>query len=104
VVARSVEAGSTTETVTELGLSFPPGVFSLSHLAIPFPLSDPLYGLEPDTSEDYGANLGAMATRGERGTLIVSIDSLARMSSNPFFDYVMQRVEEGLSAAAKPKP
>ena len=36
------------------------------------------------------------ATRGERGTLIVSIDSLARMSSNPFFDYVMQRIEEGL--------
>ena len=35
-------------------------MFSLSHLAIPFPLSDPLYGLEPDTSEDYGANLGAM--------------------------------------------
>jgi alpha-beta hydrolase superfamily lysophospholipase len=103
VVARSVAAGSTTETVTELGLSFPPGVFSLSHLAIPFPLSDPLYGLEPDTSEDYGANLGAIATRGERGTLIVSIDSLARMSSNPFFDYVMQRVEEGI-AAARPKP
>jgi alpha-beta hydrolase superfamily lysophospholipase len=104
VVARSVEAGSTTETVTELGLAFPPGVFSLSHLAIPFPLSDPLYGLEPDTSEDYGANLGAMATRGERGTLIVSIDSLARMSSNPFFDYVMRRVEEGIARAAKPKP
>jgi alpha-beta hydrolase superfamily lysophospholipase len=104
VVARTVEAGSTAETVRELDLVFPPGVFSLSHLAIPFPLSDPLYGLQPDTTEDYGANLGAMATRGERGTLIVSIDSLARMSSNPFFDYVMQRIEEGLGAAAKPKP
>ena len=105
VVARTIDAGSTTETVQELGLAFPPGVFSLSHLAIPFPLSDPLYGLQPDTSEDYGANLGAMATRGERGTLIVSIDSLARMSSNPFFDFVMQRVEEGIPArptAAKP--
>ena len=105
VVARTIDAGSTTETVQELGLAFPPGVFSLSHLAIPFPLSAPLYGLQPDTSEDYGANLGAMATRGERGTLIVSIDSLARMSSNPFFDFVMQRVEEGIPArptAAKP--
>ena len=105
VVARTIDAGSTTETVQELGLAFPPGVFSLSHLAIPFPLSDPLYGLQPDTREDYGANLGAMATRGERGTLIVSIDSLARMSSNPFFDFVMQRVEEGIPArptAAKP--
>ena len=95
VVARIVPASSTEETIKPLGLSYPLGVFSLSHLAIPFPLSDPLYGLEPDTSEDYGANLGAMATRGERGTLIVSIDSLARMSSNPFFDYVMQRIEEG---------
>lgn len=101
VVARSVEAGSTTETVTELGLSFPPGVFPLSHLAIPFPLSDPLYGLEPDASEDYGANLGAMATR---GVLVVSVDSLARMSSNPFFDHVMQRIEAGLSPASTPAP
>ena len=106
VVARTIDAGSTAETVQELGLSFPPGVFSLSHLAIPFPLSDPLYGLQPDTSEDYGANLGAIATRGERGTLIVSIDSLARMSSNPFFDFVMQRVEAGIGtpAAARKSP
>jgi alpha-beta hydrolase superfamily lysophospholipase len=103
VVARVVEAGSTEESTQPLGLSFPPGVFSLSHLAIPFPLSDPLYGMEPDTSEDYGANLGAMATRGERGILIVSIDSLARMSSNPFFDFVMQRIDEVIvPAPAKP--
>jgi alpha-beta hydrolase superfamily lysophospholipase len=100
VVARTTQAGATTEQTRDLGLAFPPGVFSLSHLAIPFPLSDPLYGMEPDTSEDYGANLGAMATRGERGTLIVSIDSLARMSSNPFFDYVLQRIEEGIGSAA----
>jgi len=105
VVARFTPAGSTQETVRDLNLAFPPGVFSLSHLAIPFPLSDPLYGLQPDLSEDYGANLGAIATRGERGTLIVSIDSLARMSSNPFFDYMMQRIDEGIGAAPQgPKP
>jgi alpha-beta hydrolase superfamily lysophospholipase len=104
VLARTVDVGSTAETVRELGLAFPPGVFSLSHLALPFPLSDPLYGLQPDLSEDYGANLGAMATRGERGTLIVSIDSLARMSSNPFFDFVMQRIEAGLGIPAVAKP
>lgn len=103
VVARIVEAGSTEESTQPLGLSFPPGVFSLSHLAIPFPLSDPLYGMQPDTSEDYGANLGAIATRGERGILVVSIDSLARMSSNPFFDFVMQRIDEVIvPAPAKP--
>ena len=105
MVARTIAAGGSAEQLTELNLSYPRGVFSLSHLAIPFPLSDPLYGLEPDMSEDYGENLGAIATRGERGTLIVSIDSLSRMSSNPFFDFVLQRIDEGIEAppaAAKP--
>jgi hypothetical protein len=52
------------------------------------------------------ANVGAMATGGERGSLIVSIDSLARMSSNPlfYFDHMMARVEDGNVAAAKPRP
>jgi alpha-beta hydrolase superfamily lysophospholipase len=104
VQAVTVEGGSTTETVHPLGLSFPPGVFSLSHLAIPFPLDDSLYGLQPDTTEDYGAHLGAIATRGERGVLVMSIDSLARMSSNPFFPYLMRRIEEGLPPPAAARP
>jgi hypothetical protein len=41
-----------------------------------------------------------MATRGERGTLIVSVDSLSRMSANPFFPYLMERIEEGLKGGA----
>ena len=105
VVARTIEAGSTTETVRELDMAFPPGVFSLSHLAIPFPLSDSLYGMRPDASDEYfGAHLGEMATRGERGTLIVSIDTLARMSSNPFFDCLMERIDAGIGVRAQPKP
>jgi alpha-beta hydrolase superfamily lysophospholipase len=104
VVERVTEAGATTEQTRRLGLAYPRDVFSLSHLAIPFPLSDALYGMQPDSSEDFGANLGAMATRGERGTLIVSLDSLSRMSSNPFFPYVMERIEEGLATPAKRVP
>ncbi len=96
VVERVTEAEATTEQTRELGLSYPLGVFSLSHVALPFPLSDALYGLQPDTSEDFGVNLGAIATRGERGILILSMDSLTRMSSNPFFPYMLQRIEEGI--------
>ena len=70
-------------------------------LALPFPLSDSLNGLQPDSDEDFGAHLGAMATRGARGLLIVSIDALARMSSNPFFPYLMERVEQGSTTPAK---
>ena len=52
--------------------------------------------MNPDSTEDYGVNLGAMAARGERGMLIVSMDSLVRMSSNPFFPYMLERIEEGI--------
>ena len=33
-------------------------------------MSDALYGLQPDEPEQYGVNLGSMATRGERGTRV----------------------------------
>lgn len=100
VVARVTPAGKTTEERHVLaGLTYPPGVFSLSHLALSFPMDDPLYGLYPESNE-YGANLGAVATRGERGTLIVSIDSLTRMTSNPFFAYLMERIEAGIGTGA----
>ncbi len=95
-VERVVEAGETTERTRPLGLVYPKGVFSLSHVALPFPLTDSLYGLTPDLSENFGVNLGALAPRGERGTLIVSLDALLRMSSNPFFSYMAERIEERL--------
>ena len=100
VVERFTEAGATTEQVRPLGLRYPRDVFSLSHLALPFPMSDSLYGMEPNSEEDFGVNLGAMATRGERGILTITLDSLARMSSNPFFPYLMERVEQGIGAKA----
>lgn len=102
VVERVTEAGSTTEQVRALGLRYPLGVYSLSHLALTFPVSDPLYGMQPDDSEDFGVNLGTLAMRGERGMLIVSQDSLTRIASNPFFPYLLARVEEG--AGGEPPP
>jgi alpha-beta hydrolase superfamily lysophospholipase len=104
VVERMTEAGAVTEQSRALGLSYPPGIYSLSHVALPFPMSDSLYGLQPDTAENFGLNLGALAARGERGTLIVSLDSLLRMSSNPFFPYMIERIEEGIRASAAETP
>jgi alpha-beta hydrolase superfamily lysophospholipase len=112
IVERVTEAGATTVQERGLGLRYPLGVFSLSHLALPFPVSDPLYGMQPDDSEDFGVQLGALAMRGERGILIVSQDSLTRIASNPFFPYLLERIEQGtgteqpgaapVSAAAHP--
>ncbi len=102
VVAQVLEAGALTPQTQPLGLNYPADMYSLSHVALPFPPSDSLYGMQPDPSEDFGINLGAVAPRGERGALILSLDSLLRASSNPFYSYVMQRIEEGIVGNAPP--
>lgn len=95
---RVTPAGATEEVVTPLALSYPPDVYSLSHVALPFPLTDGLYGLNPDPADDFGVRLGDIAARGEYGALIVNVDMLVRMSSNPFFPYLLERVDAGLPA------
>jgi alpha-beta hydrolase superfamily lysophospholipase len=100
IVERVTEAGETTEQTRPLDLLYPLDVFSLSHIALPFPVDDALYGMLPDRSEDFGVNLGALALRGERGTLLTSLDSLVRMSSNPFFPYELTRIDEGVDNVA----
>jgi hypothetical protein len=76
----AAEAGAVNERDRALGFTYPPGLYSLSHVALPFPMNDSLYGLTPDRSEDFGVNPGALAPRGERNVLIASLDSLLRVS------------------------
>jgi alpha-beta hydrolase superfamily lysophospholipase len=94
MVERRVASGTTVERERLLDLSYPAGVFSLSHIALPFPVDDSLYGLQPEQLNEFGVSLGALAPRGERGTLVVSVDALTRLSSNPFFPYVLERIEQ----------
>ena len=104
VVEQVTEAGAVTEQTRELALAFPSGIFSLSHVALPFPMSDALYGMEPDKAEDFGVNLGAIAPRGERGVLIVNLDALLRVSSNPFFPYRPRTDRPGHRGAGAREP
>jgi len=101
VIERVTEADSSAEKSRALGLSYPTGFYSLSHVALPFPVSDALYGTEPDMSDNFGENLGILAPRGERNVLIASLDSLMRASSNPFFPYMIERIGEGIPDAEK---
>lgn len=104
MVERVVEAGTELERERALGLRYPPDVFSLSHVALPFPTSDGLYGTDPDPAEDFGVRLGAFAARGERGALIVQLDDLLRMTSNPFFPYLIDRIDEVIGARSDSRP
>jgi len=90
-------AGATQPDVRPLGLEYPRVFFSLSHVALPFPPSDSLYGTDPD-AEDYGVHLGNQAPRGESGTLLRGVDALVRASCNPFYPYVTARLGELLNA------
>jgi alpha-beta hydrolase superfamily lysophospholipase len=98
-VERSIAPGQLEAQVRPLDLPYPPGIFSLSHLAIPIPMDDPLYGMNPDpkTRDEFGFNLGTMAARGERGALLVDQDFLTRLPSNPFFPYLLEKIESGIA-------
>jgi alpha-beta hydrolase superfamily lysophospholipase len=100
MLERATEAGATSETVRRLDLAYPLGVFSLSHVALPFPVEDGLYGLNPDPADDFGIRLGAIAVRGERGALIVSMEFMMRLTSNPFFPYMRERIGAAIGRAS----
>lgn len=96
--ARSTAAGEAAEGATPIGLDWPREFYSLSHVALPFPLGDGLYGLRPDPADRFGVRLGALAPRGERGVLLVGIEGLMRVSSNPFFPYMLERIGQGIGS------
>ncbi|WP_421254171.1 alpha/beta hydrolase [Aeromonas sp. 600948] len=98
--ARTLASADQPEQVRLLGIDYPKEIYSLSHVALPFPMDDPLYGMaaRPEQREQYGINLGGLALRGERGVLIVNPGALTRTSSNPFYPYLQQRVMETLTA------
>ena len=104
VVERRFPAGIAPAAVRPLGLAWPRDVFSLSHVAIPFPATDPLFGGQPDGSEDYGLRLGLVGPRGEKSVLSVPIEQLMRLTWNPFFPYMEIRVRSWIRGSAGTVP
>jgi alpha-beta hydrolase superfamily lysophospholipase len=94
MVERISERCETRVTELPIGMRYPRDIYSLSHVALPFPSNDSLYGQHPDNIEEYGISLGALSIRGEVGALIGGMDSLARLTSNPFYEYLIHRVDE----------
>ena len=90
VEARRWLPGAAEPVVEPLEVGWPPFVFSLSHVAIPFPPDDPLYGASP--SEELP--LGRLNFKGERGVLVIPAGQLTRLRHNPFFGYMERRIRE----------
>jgi len=84
----SMTAGENSFVTKDTALEWPLGIYSLSHIAIPFPSIDPLYGDGKSAgASDAGIVLGAIAPRGELGVLALSSDYFLRTRYNPFFAF-----------------
>jgi alpha-beta hydrolase superfamily lysophospholipase len=92
-VSRRMDAGSTTIVEANLGVPYPRDLFSLGHVALPFPPTDGLYGGDPDPNDQFGIRLGIVATRGELGVLVVGLDTFSRVTWNPFFGAMLEAID-----------
>ena len=90
VVLHQRRPGETEVTQTDLGLSWPADIYSLAHVALPFPPDDPVYG-GPSASKSRSIQLGNLVLRGERGVLEIGASDMLRLRWNPFHSYVEQR-------------
>jgi alpha-beta hydrolase superfamily lysophospholipase len=106
VVERSLRAGATEIATRPVGLSWPAEMFSLAHIALPFAMDDEVYGQTPRPSSGDIVRLGTLSPRGERAVLTVPLDTLMRVSCNPFFPYLAARVTGWAagSQTANPRP
>ena len=77
----------------ETGLAWPSGVYSLSHVAIPFPPDDPIYGDGTSPQSDRSLPLGSLQLRGEVRQLQLPVSILYRLRHNPFFPVISRRIE-----------
>lgn len=100
-VAKITPAGRTQETVVPVAQSWPQDVYSLSHVAVPFPPDDDLYGREPRVKNRYGISLGTIALWGETSVLSVGKEALMRVTSNPFYDYMQERINSRIGDQKK---
>jgi hypothetical protein len=88
-------AGQSTIDVVVTDMEWPKASYSLSHVALPIPAGDPLYGGQP-AEKSPGVSLGKLALYGERGLLRIPASDLLRQRWNPFYAYLELRVHDFL--------
>ncbi len=96
-------SGSSRIDSKPLAMSWPRGVYSLAHVAIPFAPDDPVYGAGAGPQGSYqGLPLGSLQPRGETHLLSAPLGQLMRLRHNPFFAYLEQRLEGEISEMLSP--
>jgi alpha-beta hydrolase superfamily lysophospholipase len=92
VQVRELADKSITNDVLALNLTWPKDVFSLSHVALNFPIEDTLYGPQSGNNPDK-IQIGRAIYQGERGIFSMTADDMLRQKWNPFYPYMMTRID-----------
>ena len=92
MVLRTRDDGRWSEEAVDV--AWPEGVISLSHVAVPFPPTDPVYGDDRTTS---GVSLGTISMRAEPNALMIPSSLFVRCRQNPFYGLMEDRVLDWLS-------
>jgi hypothetical protein len=77
--------------VESTDLWWPKGVVSLSHVAIPFPDNDAVYGMGDSKSD---VSLGSLNLKAEPSDLLIPVSLFVRCRYNPFYRLMENRVIE----------
>ena len=97
VRTRTVAPQSSDIVDAPIGMAWPAQVFSLSHVALPFPPDDPVYGIDAPVGGGSIA-LGRLSPRGEKSVLTVPVETLMRIGWNPFFPFMARRIDDLVDA------
>jgi pimeloyl-ACP methyl ester carboxylesterase len=97
-VKQSYAVGSIEGVETPLGLAWPADIYSLSHIALPFEKSDPLYGDIPQPGISR-LQLGSVILRGEKSVLRIPAADLLRIHWNPFHDFMLDEIRRFFGGA-----
>ena len=79
-VRRFAADGAGTEH--EPDLSWPAGIVSHGHVALPFPPEDTVYGFVQGSGRNGIPSIGSWLLRGESGAVTIALGSLTRLRSN----------------------
>ena len=85
VIEKQISEGAQIFEVIDTNLQWPKDVYSLSHIALPFPIDDPVYGQE-------GSAVGAHALKGEKQVMTIGADYFLRLRYNPFHRWQEEKI------------
>ncbi len=97
--SRGLEVGSRvggTWKSEETDLSWQDNIVSLSHIAVPIPPEDPIYGTR-DATVGSGLPLGTVSIRAEPSALMISGSVFVRCRHNPFYAFMEDHIIQWLS-------